>query len=319
MTIEELFHRGLSLDKLRAFMEVARFESVTVAAKGNPSRRSLMSRQISELERTLGFELFHRRGKALHLTEAGRELALLTAAYFSEFENLTEKFLNRQESLRIGAGASVFEILLFPRIHQIEQSFPRVHFEFIGTSTEQAIQKLRRSEIDLAILRADHGEQGLVEFPACAIPFCIVGRRDLDRHIGDWTIVEFLRRIPLTIIGGGGKWVEALKKIYINLEIELQVSHQVETFGHVRDLLKSGVPAGILPESMAEEFDPEHFLIIRDPLLNTLTRFLSVVGDARAMRVRDKLERYARKLVDLMKSSNAKTESGVANLVRKRW
>lgn len=54
---EHLFsERGLSLDRLKTLIEVARAGSIAAAARGDSARQSLYSRQIKELE-----EFFRRR------------------------------------------------------------------------------------------------------------------------------------------------------------------------------------------------------------------------------------------------------------------
>ncbi len=300
MTIHDLFQRGLSLDKLRAFLDVARAESVTAAAKGQSSRRSLMSRQIGELERTLGIALFVRRGRSLQITEAGRELALITASYFAEFETTVGRFMDAQKTLRLGGGASVLEALLFPRLAVLEQAFPEHAFEFVPASTEDAVRKLHEGEIDLAILRAGLHASGMVETPACSMSFCLVGRRDFDSKMDGLPATEFFRRVPLTVIRGHGQWLDSLQRLCEKLEIHPRWGHRVETFGHVRELLRSGAPGGILPTHLADGLDPNVFVVVDDPLLEALSRRLSVVYDSRAGRVRDRLVVLASKLAEVL-------------------
>ena len=72
---EHLFsERGLSLDRLKTLIEVARAGSIAGAARGDSARQSLYSRQIKELEEFFGVELTRRRGKVLVLTRPGWEL-----------------------------------------------------------------------------------------------------------------------------------------------------------------------------------------------------------------------------------------------------
>jgi DNA-binding transcriptional LysR family regulator len=165
MDIEKLFQRGLSLDKLRSFLAVVRAGSVTTAAEGVPSRRSLMSRQVSELESTLGMELFLRKGKSLHLTEAGRELALLTASYFGEFENLVSRTTTGESQLRIGAGASTLDAVVFPRIQELRRQLPNVQFEFITDSTVGIIRALHEGGLDVGIVRVGDNDGDLLAIP----------------------------------------------------------------------------------------------------------------------------------------------------------
>jgi len=73
---EALFStRGLSLDRLRSFLEMAEAGGIARAAPGDPVRQSQISRQIRELEEFFGTELTQRRGKGLVLTPAARRLA----------------------------------------------------------------------------------------------------------------------------------------------------------------------------------------------------------------------------------------------------
>ncbi|MDI5906793.1 LysR family transcriptional regulator, partial [Streptomyces sp. 12257] len=60
---------------LRVFLEVARHESFTVAARTLGWTQSAVSRQISSLEAALGgAPLFDRLPRGVRLTEAGRAL-----------------------------------------------------------------------------------------------------------------------------------------------------------------------------------------------------------------------------------------------------
>ncbi len=57
---------------LRYFWAVAHDGNLTRAAERLNLSQSALSSQIKKLEERLGHQLFERRGRALHLTEAGR-------------------------------------------------------------------------------------------------------------------------------------------------------------------------------------------------------------------------------------------------------
>ena len=63
------------LASLLPFEAAARLESFTRAAEELHLTQAAVSRQIRALEQDLGAQLFERRNRAVHLTEAGRELA----------------------------------------------------------------------------------------------------------------------------------------------------------------------------------------------------------------------------------------------------
>lgn len=300
MTIQELFQRGLNLERLRSFLDVAQAGSVTKAAHGEESRRSLMSRQIGELEKTLGFDLFRRNGRTIEITEAGRELALLTASFFAEFEGVARRGNKADALLRIGAGASVFEALIFPKLLNLEAEFPGCNFEFCGFSTNEVVDALHSGKIDLGIVRAGLNFSGIAEIAAGKIPFVLVGRRDFDTKLASWSAKIFLSRVPISIISGDGRWIDAFRRFCFDLEIDPRITHRAETFGHVRELLKAGAPGAILPAQLAAELSASEFAIIDDEALSPLTRPLSVVFDSRAGRVRDRLEVMAESLAKVI-------------------
>src|SRR5712671_4362044 len=69
---------GLSLDRLKALLEVGAAGSIVRAAGGDPVRQSQYSRQIKELEDFFRTRLIERQGKGTRLTESGRELARIS-------------------------------------------------------------------------------------------------------------------------------------------------------------------------------------------------------------------------------------------------
>src|SRR2546428_10036760 len=77
MVSQLLQETGLSLDRLQSFCLVAEAGGVTKAAKGDPARQSLFSRQVKELEEFFGTELVRRKGRGIALTAARQRLHLL--------------------------------------------------------------------------------------------------------------------------------------------------------------------------------------------------------------------------------------------------
>lgn len=64
----------LSLNSLKFFYYVARYGSVTIAAKKLFVTQGAVSKQLKNLEEALGFTLFIREGKKLQLTDDGELL-----------------------------------------------------------------------------------------------------------------------------------------------------------------------------------------------------------------------------------------------------
>ena len=97
---------GLSLDRLRALVEVGACGSIVRAAEGDPIRQSQYSRQLKELEDFFQVALAERRGKGVQLTVPGRELARISRFFLLGLANFQRGCLAEQQTYRIGAGAT---------------------------------------------------------------------------------------------------------------------------------------------------------------------------------------------------------------------
>ena len=116
MFSELLSEGGLSLDRLQSFCLVAQAGGVTKAAKGEPNKQTLYSRQIKELEEFFGAELMRRKGRGIALTAAGERLNLLARECFASLLDFKSECKGLPVEIVIGAGESIIDWVLIPRL-----------------------------------------------------------------------------------------------------------------------------------------------------------------------------------------------------------
>ena len=109
---------GLSLDRLRALVEVGAGGSIVRAAPGDPARQSQYSRQIKELEDFFQIALVERHGKIIRLTTNGRELARISRFFLLGLSNFQRGSLAEGQTYRIGASATFNQQFLLPLLAQ---------------------------------------------------------------------------------------------------------------------------------------------------------------------------------------------------------
>jgi LysR family transcriptional activator of nhaA len=100
----------LNLHHLRLFRAVARDGTLTGAARRLNLSQSALSSQLRTLEAALGHDLFERRGRGLHLTEAGHIALDHAEAIFRAAEDLTATLRETgraRRALRVGALATL--------------------------------------------------------------------------------------------------------------------------------------------------------------------------------------------------------------------
>src|SRR3954467_13379339 len=139
-----------SLDLLAGFEAAARHLSFTKAGEELYITQSAVSRQIKELEDQLGVELFHRRHRALALTEAGQQFYAAAAQVLTTMRTATSRLQsqNGKRPLAVTTTASFAALWLIPRLDGFRRTHPEVD---VRITADTRVQDLERDGLDLAI------------------------------------------------------------------------------------------------------------------------------------------------------------------------
>jgi LysR family glycine cleavage system transcriptional activator len=139
-----------SLDLLAGFEAAARHLSFTKAGEELYITQSAVSRQIKELEDQLGVELFHRRHRALALTEAGQQFYAAAAQVLTTMRTATSRLKSQsgKRPLAVTTTASFAALWLIPRLAGFRRTHPEVD---VRITADTRVQDLERDGLDLAI------------------------------------------------------------------------------------------------------------------------------------------------------------------------
>jgi len=140
-----------SLAVLRCFEAAARRESFTLAAEELHLTQSAVSRQVRELEQTLGFPLFRRVGRRVVLSDAGRRFAEQIGTDLERLRQTVYQTIaagDQRRALRIASLPTFANRWLIPRLERFEESNPDIVVS-IGTRLEPF--DFHRERFDLAI------------------------------------------------------------------------------------------------------------------------------------------------------------------------
>jgi DNA-binding transcriptional LysR family regulator len=146
----------VNLFQLETFVAVARTESFTKAASLVSRTQSAVSRQMQDLEQSLGVLLFERIGRKASLTAAGRILLDQAPRLLQQTQELKERLrdlsLGVEGELRIGATISAASTFLPRILAQFRRSYPAVSLSLQPGHTQALIEKLRTNDLDVAVL-----------------------------------------------------------------------------------------------------------------------------------------------------------------------
>jgi LysR family transcriptional activator of nhaA len=246
----------LNYHHLRHFWMIARHRGMTRAATKLKISQSTLSEQLAELEERLGQRLFERRGRELHLTEAGRIALEHADTIFTAGHELITRFRqsgqNRQRVLRLGAVGPLSKNLQFDFIQPILADTRTMVVVVAGALGELTAQ-LQEHHLDLVLsnipLRGDQ-EKNVFSHPLGEVPVFLVGGKKLkDPHI---KFPDFLKDTPLFLPSRQSDVRADFDLILANAGIEPFVHAEVDDMALLRLLALSGEGLALVSKIVVE-------------------------------------------------------------------
>ena len=144
----------MELTQLRYFVLAAETENFTRAAEQAIVSQPTLSRAILSLEQELGQPLFEREGRKVTLTDAGRVLESRARQILSLVDDTKSEITDDGETgrVRVTAIPTIAPYLLPRVLSEFAKTKPDAKVVVSEDVTEEAIKRLRRGEVDLAIL-----------------------------------------------------------------------------------------------------------------------------------------------------------------------
>jgi len=146
----------MELRHLRYFVAVAEERNFTRAAQRLNIAQPPLSRQIQQLEETLGVQLLERTSRPLKLTETGKFFyshAAQLLAQTSELESMTRRVGNIERSLSVGFVGSTLYGMLPKIIRRFRDDNPTVELSLHEMSTMDQLRALKDGRIDVGFGR----------------------------------------------------------------------------------------------------------------------------------------------------------------------
>jgi len=258
---EPLFSRsGLSLDRLRSFLEMARAGSIAKAAPHDATRQSLISRQIKELEEYFGVELTCRQGKTLTLTPAGQRLAVLIREQLQDLEDFRREQEKQPKVFTVSAGASTLEWLVVPKLPSIAAMLGGAVLRTEIRRSQPLAEGVQDGRVDLAIIRRDAlpeaGRQHCASIRKLRFHLCIP-KRLVNRQLSSAQLQDprLWQTLPFAAGRDSGQMDLAIRDGMKQIGVDWMPRFECGSILQVCQLVKLGQCAAVLPDVALSSLD----------------------------------------------------------------
>lgn len=250
--------RDVDLRALRAFRSIVRTGTVTAAGRELGLTQPATSRLLAQLERDIGFELFHRdRGRLVPTSDAlllfeEVELALGGVDHVAELVENIARF--RVGRLRLVAPPSFTEGVLPEIVAAFLARFPDVHLSIDSRSVETARMMIATRAVDAGFVKMPvdrpdlAAESVVVSESVCVLPrdHALAGESALEPRL--------LRGAPLILLGAGRRSRAQIESAFAAAGITPRVRIDTHTIGSACGLAARGVGIAIVNALLARPY-----------------------------------------------------------------
>lgn len=270
---------GLSLDRLRALVEVGAAGSIAKAAEGDPIRQSQYSRQIKELEDFFQAKLVERHGKGIRLTGSGKELARISRFFLLGLSNYQRGCLAEEQTFRIGSSATFAGCFLLPALAESTASHPGPRYAVEMTDDLETERRLHDLTLDFGVVTA-----------------ATISRPLQLRALGSWRLQLW---VPKSLFRDESRALRALKEQQLPMVLpavefaalgltglpSIEPRLICTSFLEAKRVLESETVAAILPEFLSPEPGRGRFLPVRAKALDAVVFQFRLAWNPRLLRL----------------------------------
>lgn len=290
---------GLSINRLYSFLEVVDATGFTLAAPRDPVRQSQLSRQVGELERYFGKELFQRRGRGVVVTPAGERLATLVRELRKGFAEVKAEPADAPLPYSFGAGDSLLQWWVVPRIGDVTRQVPQAVASLVSLSSSDVVTQLLDARLEFGLVRANEVPKGLESRPIGRLEYALYVPRKLRGRARE--VDELLARVPLALQQSEPELNERLLAL-AGKHGKPTVALACETFPQACSAVRSEKYAALLP-TIVDDALADSKAIVKMPLvgLGRLAAKLHLAWHPRTTRRNDKLASLAHALEECLR------------------
>jgi LysR family transcriptional regulator, transcriptional activator of nhaA len=274
----------LNYHHLRYFHAVAHDGNLTRTAERLNLSQSALSVQIRSLEDRLGHALFERRGRQLHLTEAGRIALDHADAIFATGADLLGTLRNTgtvRQALRVGALATLSRNFQLGFLRPV---LGRADVEIILRSGSSAdlIHALGALQLDVVLINQMPARDALTPYVAHRLAEQRVSLVGTPARLSDGgTLADLLAQHPIILPTAESGVRSGFDALVNRLGVRPHIAAEVDDMAMMRLLAREDVGLAVLPPIVVRDELASGLLREADQLPGLAETFYAVTMDRR--------------------------------------
>jgi len=251
----------MNWDDIKIFLEVARAERLSTAAKRLSMDASTVSRRLHKLEESIGTKLFDRTQDG-HVLTADGDMLLTSACKMEQDAQhaLSNIHSNNEDNcglVRIGVTEALGNFFVSPNLLSLQQRFPNIDVHLLLFSR---YVKISRNEADIAIAVERPKSTSMIVSKLCDYKLQLYVHQDyLDKNVNQYphgiTLDHLAEQKWVTYVDNllFTDQLSYIKELEQYLDGELKANFSSTSIISQYFAIKSGLGIGILPCFLAEQ------------------------------------------------------------------
>jgi DNA-binding transcriptional LysR family regulator len=244
---------------LRYFLSVAEELHFRKAADRLYISQPGLSRQIKEMEKGLGIQLFERTNRKVKLTKAGDFLKIELRKHFKTLESTLAhaQLLNKGllGDLKLGYVGSAMEEVIPRLMNGFRKSHQKVMFNLKEMDNQDQINSLFSNEIDVGFVRMERIPKGLNATTILQEPFCLVLPKNHPINNKNFKDLSQLKDSSFILFDPkySPSYYEKVMQIFDDSGFTPMVTHNTIHSGSIYKLVAHHFGVSIVPRSLKSD------------------------------------------------------------------